>query len=69
MGRRCGLPRLAEPGDHYYRGHALGRTPVSYRYLHRFRDHAEAEAELAEAGLVVTDRLGETCWIARARRA
>jgi ubiquinone/menaquinone biosynthesis C-methylase UbiE len=68
IGRRCGLQRLAEPGDHYYRGHALERTPVSYRYVHRFRDHAEAEAELADAGLIVTDRLDETCWIARARR-
>ena len=68
IGRRCGLSRLAEPGDHYYRGHALERAPLSYRYLHRFSDHAEAEAELADAGLVVTDRLDETCWIARARR-
>jgi SAM-dependent methyltransferase len=67
IGRGCGLRRLAEPGDHYYRGHALRRAPVSYRYLHRFRDKAEAEAELAEAGLVVTDRLDETCWIAHAR--
>jgi SAM-dependent methyltransferase len=68
IGRGCGLRRLAEPGDHYYRGHALGRAPISYRYLHRFRDHAEAEDELADAGLIVTDRLDETCWIARARR-
>lgn len=68
VGRRCGLSHLAEPGDHYYRGHALERAPVSHRYLHRFRNHAEAEAELAEAGLMVTDRLDETCWIARARR-
>jgi SAM-dependent methyltransferase len=67
IGRRGGLRHLAEPGDHYYRGHALGRAPLSYRYLHRFRDAAEAEAELAEAGLVVTDRLDEICWIARAR--
>jgi SAM-dependent methyltransferase len=68
IGRGCGLRHLAEPGDHYYRGHALGRAPLSYRYLHRFRDHAEAEAELADAGLVVTDRLDETWWIARPRR-
>jgi SAM-dependent methyltransferase len=67
VGRRCGLARLAEPGDHYYRGHALGRAPVSYRYLHRFRDKADAEAELADAGLVVTDQLDPICWIARAR--
>jgi SAM-dependent methyltransferase len=67
IGRRCGLGRLAEPGDHYYRGHALERAPVSYRYVHRFRTHTEAEAELADAGLVVTERLDETCWIARPR--
>jgi ubiquinone/menaquinone biosynthesis C-methylase UbiE len=65
VGRAVGVRRLAEPGDHYYRGHALERTPVSYRYVHRFRDGAEAEAELADAGLRVTDRLDETCWIAR----
>ena len=64
-GRAAGVRRLAEPGDHYYRGHALERSPVSYRYVHRFRDAAEAEAELADAGLRVTDRLDETCWIAR----
>jgi SAM-dependent methyltransferase len=65
VGRAAGIRRLAEPGDHYYRGHALERAPVSYRYVHRFRDRAEAEAELAEAGLRVTERLDETCWIAR----
>ena len=64
VGRAAGVRRLAEPGDHYYRGHAIERTPVSYRYVHRFRDAAEAEAELADAGLRVTDRLDETCWIA-----
>ena len=64
-GRAAGIRRLAEPGDHYYRGHALERAPVSYRYVHRFRNRDEAEAELAEAGLRVTDRLDETCWIAR----
>jgi ubiquinone/menaquinone biosynthesis C-methylase UbiE len=68
IGRRCGLDRLAEPGDHYYRGHALQRAPHCHRYIHRFRDHVEAEAELAEAGLVVTERLADTCWITRAAR-
>jgi ubiquinone/menaquinone biosynthesis C-methylase UbiE len=67
VGRRAGLRHLAEPGDHYYRGLALGRTPVSYRYVHRFRDRAEAEAELADAGLAITESLDETCWIARRR--
>jgi ubiquinone/menaquinone biosynthesis C-methylase UbiE len=65
VGRAAGVRRLAEPGDYYYRGHAVRRTPVSYRYMHRFRDRGEAEAELAEAGLAVTERLDETCWIAR----
>jgi SAM-dependent methyltransferase len=65
VGRAAGIRRLSEPGDHYYRGHALERAPVSYRYVHRFRDRAEAEDELAEAGLKVTERLDETCWIAR----
>jgi SAM-dependent methyltransferase len=65
VGRAAGLRRLAEPGDHLYRGHALARAPLSYRYVHRFRDRGEAEAELAEAGLAVTDRLDATCWIAR----
>jgi SAM-dependent methyltransferase len=65
VGRAAGIQRLAEPGDHYYRGHALERAPVSYRYVHRFRNRAEAEAELAEAGLKVTERLDDTCWIAR----
>jgi len=65
LGRAAGVRGLAEPGDHYYRGHAVTRTPVSYRYVHRFRDRGEAEAELTEAGLAVTDRLDETCWIAR----
>jgi SAM-dependent methyltransferase len=67
LGRRAGLARLGEPGDHLFRSHALVRAPVSYRYLHRFRDRAEAEAELAEAGLVVVERLEEACWIARPR--
>jgi ubiquinone/menaquinone biosynthesis C-methylase UbiE len=67
-GRRLGLRRLAEPGDHYSRGHAVERAPAPYRYLHRFRDDAEAEGELADAGLVVTDRLDETWWIARRGR-
>jgi len=68
IGRRAGLRRLAEPGDHFYRGHALRRAPTAYRYIHRFRTRGEAEAELADAGLVVTESLDETCWIARTRR-
>jgi len=64
-GRAAGVQRVAEPGDHYYRGHALERAPVSYRYVHRFRNRDEAEAELAEAGLTVTERLDETCWVVR----
>jgi ubiquinone/menaquinone biosynthesis C-methylase UbiE len=67
VGRRVGIHRLAEPGDHFYRGHALDRTPTAYRYIHRFRTSAEAEAEMAQAGLVVTERLDATCWIARPR--
>lgn len=65
IGRAAGIRRLAEPGDHYHRGHALERPPGSYRYVHRFRNRDEAEAELAEATLRVTDRLHETCWIVR----
>ena len=57
----------AEPGDHFYRGHALDRTPTAYRYIHRFRTSGEAEAEMAEAGLVVTDRLDALWWIVRRR--
>ncbi|HKQ62212.1 MAG TPA: class I SAM-dependent methyltransferase [Candidatus Polarisedimenticolaceae bacterium] len=67
VGRLAGLRRLAEPGDHFYRGHALDRAPIAYRYIHRFRTSAEAEAELAEAGLVVSDRLDVTWWIVRRR--
>jgi SAM-dependent methyltransferase len=67
IGRRAGLQRLAEPGDHLNRGHALERAPAAHRYVHRFRNRAEAEAEMAEAGLVVTDRLDETSWIVRRR--
>lgn len=68
LGRRVGLKRLGEPGDHLYRSHGLVRAPISHRFVHRFRDHAEAEAELADAGLVVSDRLEEACWIVRPRR-
>jgi ubiquinone/menaquinone biosynthesis C-methylase UbiE len=67
VGRLAGLGRLAEPGDHFYRGHALDRAPIAYRYIHRFRTSADAEAELAEAGLVVSDRLDVTWWIVRRR--
>jgi ubiquinone/menaquinone biosynthesis C-methylase UbiE len=67
LGRRLGVRRLGEPGDHLYRSHALVRAPLSHRYVHRFRDHAEAEAELAEAGLVVADRIEDACWILRPR--
>jgi ubiquinone/menaquinone biosynthesis C-methylase UbiE len=67
VGRRLGFDRLAEPGDHFYRGHALDRAPIAYRYIHRFRTSGEAEAEIAEAGLVVTERLDVTCWIVRPR--
>jgi SAM-dependent methyltransferase len=67
LGRRLGFRHLAEPGDHLYRSHGLVRAPISHRYLHRFRDHAEAEAELTDAGLVVTDRIDDACWIVRSR--
>ena len=67
VGRLAGLRRLAEPGDHFYRGHALDRASIAYRYIHRFRTSADAEAELAEAGLVVSDRLDVTWWIVRRR--
>jgi SAM-dependent methyltransferase len=67
LGRRMGFRRLGEPGDHLYRSHGLVRAPISHRYVHRFRDHAEAEAELAEAGLVVLDRLQDASWVVRAR--
>jgi ubiquinone/menaquinone biosynthesis C-methylase UbiE len=67
LGRRLGVRRLGEPGDHLYRSHGLVPAPLSHRYVHRFRDHAEAEAELAEAGLVVADRIEDACWILRPR--
>ncbi|MGH7347402.1 MAG: class I SAM-dependent methyltransferase, partial [Candidatus Rokuibacteriota bacterium] len=67
LGRRLGLRRLGEPGDHLYRSHGLVRAPISHRYVHRFRDHAEAEAELADAGLIVSDRIEDTCWVVRPR--
>jgi SAM-dependent methyltransferase len=67
VGRRLGLKRLAEPGDHLYRSHGLVRAPMSYRYVHRFRDLAEVEAELGDAGLVVSGRIEEACWIVRPR--
>ena len=67
LGRRIGLRRLGEPGDHLYRSHGLVRAPISHRFVHRFRDHAEAEAELADAGLVVSDRIEDACWIVRPR--
>src|SRR5262245_25212431 len=67
VGRRLGFAHLAEPGDHFYRGHALDRAAIAYRYIHRFHTSAAAEAELAEAGLVVTERLDVTCWIVRPR--
>ena len=66
-GVRIGLRRLGEPGDHLYRSHGLVRAPISHRYVHRFRDHAEAEAELADAGLVVSDRIEDSCWVVRPR--
>jgi len=67
VGRRGGFRRLAEPGDRFYRGDALDRAATSYRYIHYFRDSDEAEAEMAEAGLVVSERLDTTCWIVRLR--
>jgi SAM-dependent methyltransferase len=67
VGRRAGFRRLAEPGDRFYRGLAIDRTATSYRYIHYFRDDGEAEAEMADAGFVVTDRLEATCWIVRRR--
>lgn len=67
VGRRAGFHRLAEPGDHFYRGHALDRAVTSHRYIHYFATSGEAEMEMAEAGLVVTDRLDVTCWIVRPR--
>jgi ubiquinone/menaquinone biosynthesis C-methylase UbiE len=67
IGRCVGVRGLAEPGDHLNRGHALERAPAAHRYVHRFRNRAEAEAEMADAGLVVTDRLDETSWIVRPR--
>jgi len=67
VGRRAGFRRLAEPGDRFYRGHALDRAATSYRYIHYFRDRGEAEAEMADAGLVVIERLDTTCWVVRAR--
>jgi hypothetical protein len=67
VGRRAGLRRLAEPGDRFYRGHALDRAAASYRFIHYFSDDREAEAEMREAGLVVSGRLEATCWIVRRR--
>lgn len=67
LGRRIGLRRLGEPGDHLFRSHGLVRAPTSHRFVHRFRDYAEAEAELADAGLVVSDRIEDACWVARPR--
>jgi len=67
VGRRAGFRRLAEPGDRFYRGHALDRAETSYRYIHYFRDSAEAEAEMRDAGLVVTEQLHPACWIVRPR--
>jgi SAM-dependent methyltransferase len=68
FGRCIGFSRLGEPGDQLYRSHGLVRAPISYRYVHRFRDHTEAEAELADAGLVVSDRIEDACWVVRPRR-
>jgi ubiquinone/menaquinone biosynthesis C-methylase UbiE len=67
LGRRIGFGRLGEPGDHLYRSHGLVRAPTSYRFVHRFRDYAEAEAELADAGLRVSDRIEDACWVVRPR--
>ena len=67
VGRRAGFQGLAEPGDHFYRGHALGRAETSYRYIHYFETGEEAEAEMTDAGLVVSERLDTTCWIVRPR--
>jgi ubiquinone/menaquinone biosynthesis C-methylase UbiE len=67
LGRRVGVRRLAEPGDHFYRGLALGRAATSYRYIHYFATSGEAETEMADAGLVVTERLEATIWIVRPR--
>jgi SAM-dependent methyltransferase len=67
VGRRLGVRRLGEPGDHLYRSHGLVRAPISHRFVHRFRDYAEAEAELADAGLVVADRIEDACWVVRRR--
>src|SRR5215468_4487313 len=63
VGRWAGFRRLAEPGDRFYRGHAIDRAETSYRYIHYFRDSAEAEAEIRDAGLAVTERLHPACWI------
>jgi len=67
VGRRAGVRRLAEPGDRFYRGHALERAATSYRYIHYFRTTAEAEAEMTDAGLATVERLDRTCWIVRPR--
>jgi hypothetical protein len=61
------MRRLAEPGDRFYRGHAVERAATSYRYIHYFRNSAEAEAEMTDAGLVTVERLDTTCWIVRPR--
>jgi ubiquinone/menaquinone biosynthesis C-methylase UbiE len=68
LGRRMGFAHLGEPGDHLYRSHGLVRAPLSHRYVHRFRDHAEAAAELTDAGLIVCDRLDDSCWVVRSRQ-
>jgi ubiquinone/menaquinone biosynthesis C-methylase UbiE len=67
IGHRAGYHRLAEPGDRFYRGHALTRGATSYRYIHYFASRDEAEAEVPDTGLVVAERLDTTCWILRAR--
>ena len=66
VGHRAGYHRLAEPGDRFYRGHALTRGARSYRYIHYFASHDEAEAEMTDAGLLVAERLDTSCWILRA---
>jgi SAM-dependent methyltransferase len=67
VGRQAGFHRLAEPGDRFYRGHALERAVTSYRFIHYFSNSAEAEAEMTDAGLAVSERLDTTCWIVRPR--
>lgn len=57
--RAAGVRDIAEPGDAYHRGLALAPVPQSFRYVHRFTEREEIEAEVAAAGLVVLDRLDE----------